>query len=895
MPEQLPLHEQYRRVKAAHADAILFFRLGDFYEMFNSDAIEASALLNLTLTKRQDAPMCGVPHHAAKTYIAKLLKAGRKVAICEQLSPPGRGKGIIERGVVEVLTPGAVVDDDYLVSGENNYIAALGLFGQAVSFAWADASTGEFRAESLSIDDAEALRRELSRVGPRELLVRESSLGDPRISALLAEREGLVLDRYPDWTFSVEQGRAALARHFGVASMRGFGFDDDDPALAGAGAIVEYLRDSAKVDPRQLATLKGSDDAERVILDDSSRRNLELDRNLRDGGKAYTLLGVIDFTKTAMGARELRRRLLRPLRSSTEINARLDAVEALHRDQKSLERVRSSLATCRDLERLASRLATGKAGPRDLVSLRETVKTALKIDDALPAGRAPGLSVCSEPERRDRMTSLVGVLDAALLDEPAFSPADGDVMRAGWDAELDRQRALRADAHAVIEAYLEEEKAATGLAGLRIRYNRIIGYYLELSKASAGSAPPHFIRRQSLSNGERFSTERLAALESDIHGAAERIVELEKASFSGLCERVRPMSGELAGTAAELASLDCSASLAWAATARDYVRPEVDDSLELSIHGGRHPVVEAYLPTGEFVPNDLALDGAGVRFALITGPNMAGKSTYLRQNALIVILAQAGSFVPARSARVGAVDRVFCRVGAQDNLARGESTFLLEMHETAGILNNAGPRSLVVMDEVGRGTGTLDGLSIAWAVSEHVLDACESRALFATHYHELTALRHDRLVDLSMAVDEREGDVIFRKHVVPGPSAGSYGIHVAKLAGVPQAVVERAKGIRATLESGEARLGGIAWEKPDAPADHGTAVGTDIRFAEAGGRRRDDGVAGKRSVRLPDDGFLFSAEELALDELRGLDPDSMTPLEALNRLSALKKALSKKS
>ncbi|MDX9897950.1 MAG: DNA mismatch repair protein MutS [Spirochaetia bacterium] len=868
MAEQLPLLEQYDRIKALHRDEILFFRLGDFYEMFYGDAIEASALLSLTLTHRQNAPMCGVPHHAARGYIARLLRAGRKVAVCEQLTAPGKGKGIIERGVVEVITPGSVVDDDYLESGANNYILAFGVFNESLSLAWADASTGEFQAESFPRDDLGRLRRQIYRLSPREALVRESVLDDDAIARILSEYPGIVLNRYPDWTFSLEQGRSVLLKHFGTKSLKGFGFDDNDPALAAAGMVLEYLHDSAQAPMSQFRSLRGSEDENYVSIDESSQKNLEIVRNLRDGSLAFSLLGVVDYTRTAMGARAIRDRLQRPLRSVSRIDERLDAVDALYRDQRSLERLRSALGSCRDLERLASRLAMDRAKPKDLIALRDTLKAALTLGVAMPSNAPPSLSLLSDDDRRARAASLVETVSKAIDDDPAPSPSDGPVIKAGWNVELDELRALRADAHGVLETYLQEEREATGLSGLRVKYNKILGYYLELSKGVAHGAPEHFIRRQTVANAERYSTERLSELESEIHGAAERIVELERTLFLELRSSLRPYASELFDAAQELAGIDCAASFAWAATVHGYTRPLVDESLALSIAGGRHPVVEAYLSAGEFVPNDLELDADGTGFALITGPNMAGKSTYLRQNALITLLAQAGSFVPARSARIGLVDRIFCRVGAQDNLARGESTFLLEMHETASILNNAGPRSLVIMDEVGRGTGTLDGLSLAWAISEHVLDSCLSRTLFATHYHELTAIRHERLVDLSMAVEEREGEVVFLKRVAKGPATGSYGIHVARLAGVPLSVVARANDIKNALEADELRT--MTTSSEEGPLVNGT-------------------------VRQAEPGSLFSVEELVLEELRAIDTDRMTPMEALSRLAAVKKALAPKN
>lgn len=860
MAEQIPLLEQYERIKAGHRDEILFFRLGDFYEMFYRDAVEASALLNLTLTHRQEAPMCGIPHHAARGYIARLLKAGRKIAICEQLAAPGKGKGIIERGVVEVITPGSAVDEEFLDSGSNNYLVALGLFNQTISLAWVDASTGEFRACSFPVREQDRLGRELYRLAPRELLVRESSLENECISNLLGGYGRMVVNRYPDWSFSVEQGRSVLLAHFGTRTLKGFGFDDDDPAIASAGALMDYLANSSKLRPDHIRSLGGVDDDEYVTIDEASQKNLEIDRNLRDGGRSYTLLEVLDYTKTAMGTRALRRRLLRPLRSPEAIRERLDAVDELYRDQRHLERIRSGLESCLDLERLAARLSMDKAHARDLLSIRNTLAAALSLDSGGKKAGAPALLPLRNPAVLAEIKTLVDVLSKALPDEPSVLINEGNIIRDGWDAELDGLRVLKRDARAVLEAYLEEERGATGLSGIRVKYNKIIGYYLELSKNAAANAPAHFIRRQSLSNGERYSTDRLADIEARINGAAERIVELEKELFLALRVNVKEKSVLLLQLGGAIADLDCSASLAWAATIRAYVRPVVDSTLGLSIRGGRHPVVEANLRSGEFVPNDVQLDGAGVSFALITGPNMAGKSTYLRQTALIAIMAQAGSFVPASQAVIGAVDKVFCRVGAQDNLARGESTFLLEMHETASILNNAGPRSLVIMDEVGRGTSTLDGLSIAWAVSEYILDAIACRSLFATHFHELTSMRHARLTDLSMAVEERAGEVVFQKRVVQGPAKGSYGIHVAKLAGIPSVVVDRARLIKDSLEAGEQSM-------PENLAH----------------------VPPKLSRK--EEGQLFSSEDIVLDELRSMNLEAMTPLDAINRLAAMQSAV----
>ncbi len=868
MSEQIPLLAQHERIKAEYTDAILFFRLGDFYEMFNGDALEASAILNLTLTHRQQAPMCGVPWHASRSYIGRLLKAGKKVAICEQLNPAGRGKGIIERGVIEVISPGTVLDEDYLDSSTDNYLLSLGVFQKQgidlIAMSWISPSTGEFRATSFPAQDRDLLRRELGRLSPRELLVRQSSLENAIVASVLSEHPLVMLNRSPDWVFNLEQGRRSLLAHFNTLGMSGFGFSEDDPALAAAGALIDYLRESYKTGISHISSLRAAEDGEFVSIDDSSQRNLEIVRNLRDGSKSYSLLDTVDFTKTAMGARALRRRLLQPLRSLAAIDARLDSVETLYREQRVLERVRGILGSCLDIERLVSRLSMDKASPRDILAIRDTLVHANAVDALFSENPAlfSALVLFRNPEDREASALLSAYIQSSILDEPAMSSADGPVIRDGFDPALDKLRTLKDSAQLVLEAYLEEERRDTGLQNLKIKYNKIIGYHIELSKLAAKDAPAHFIRRQSVLNAERFTTVRLGELEGDILGAADRIVSLEKELFAGIRLEVKKYIPMLSSLAASVSDLDCAASSAYCASFRSYARPVMDESLRLDIRAGRHAVVEAHLGKSQFIPNDVALEGSGKSFALLTGPNMAGKSTYLRQNAIIVLLAQAGLFVPAESARIGICDKIFCRVGAQDNLARGESTFLLEMHETASILNNATEASLVIMDEVGRGTGTQDGLSIAWAVSEYMLDTLSCRTLFATHYHELTELRHEKLFDISMAVEERSGDVVFLKRVVEGPAAGSYGIHVAGLAGIPQSVIARAESLRAMFavrEKKEAGSGEFFIPRPE--------------------------------ERAPDPGFLFVKEDLVLDEIRNLAINSMTPLDALARLAALQKNL----
>ena len=883
MAERSAMMDQYRRIKARYRDAVLFFRLGDFYEMFFDDAIEVSALLDLTLTQRQGEPMCGIPYHAAKPYIARLLRLGKKVAVCEQLGEAGPGKGLVERDVVEVVTPGTTVEEDFLDQAANSYLMAVCHVEGRLCVAYLDLSTGEFRAHSrpFSLDSADAeppaaefLRSELYRLGPRELLVQQSLLDRPLVGQAVAEAEDCVVNRYPDWSFDAERSSLDMQRRFGLASLKGFGFDDSAPELAAAGTLLRYVDETAKASTPHLGPPLPYRADEFVGIDEGSRKNLELVRNLADSGRAFSLLSVLDSTRTAPGARLMRQWLLQPLHSRKGIEERLDAVDFLYRNQRLLASLRDVLGKTRDIERLASRVAMDKAHARDLLALRESIDACFRARKLLAAEGAPDLLVPAlDGAAAEACAAISQRIATALRDEPSILLSEGGLIRAGHSEELDRLQALKERSREILDAYVEEERAASGIGGLKVRYNKIIGYYLEVAKNKADSVPSHFIRRQSLLTGERFTTTRLSELESEINGATERIVELERELFLELRAAVRREVPTMLLLGRSAAVQDCLASFAWTATSRGYSRPRIVDPPVLRIVEGRHPVVEAHLGEGSFVPNGVELDSSAERgadiagaaapaFALITGPNMAGKSTYLRQNALIALMAHAGSFVPALDAEIGLIDKIFCRVGAQDNLARGESTFLVEMHETAFILNTASAASLVVMDEVGRGTSTLDGLAIAWAVAESLLDRIRCRSLFATHYHELTAIEHPRLGSFSMAVLEEEGEVVFLKHIEPGPAKGSYGLHVARLAGVPDAVLRRAAEIQSELARAERNL----------PAAAGRPV------------EREAGGGGRQAA-------LFSADELVLAELRSIDVDSMTPREALNRLAILQSHL----
>ena len=746
--------DQYRRIKREHQGEVLFFRLGDFYEMFAEDALEISALLNLTLTSRSGLPMCGIPYHAARSYIARLLKHGKKIAICEQLSDSAKGQKLMDRQVVEVITPGTTVDEDYLERGNSNYLAGLSALGGFLSFAYIDLSTGGFYATSFPFaDSAERLRQELERLQVREMLIQESLLEENAgIANAISDRPALVLNRWADWLFDKDRSRKRLQRQFGLSSLRSFGLEDDSPELLSAGALLDYLDDTAKSLLPHIRSISLYKDSEFVGIDESSQRNLELVRNLRDGDVHFSLLEVMDETRCSMGKRLLRRRLLHPLRDIDKIRLRLDMVETLYRNQGNLSVLRELLGKTPDLERLSSRLAMDKAHGKDMLAIKNALvscKTLKELRDALSlcceadTDTAPDLLSGNTPpggEEFNRLMELKDLLERSICDDPSILLTEGNLIREGYNPDLDQLRRLRDSGRQLLEAYLEEEKLATGISSLKIRYNRLIGYFFEVTKVHAGKVPGHFIRRQGVVGGERFSTERLAGLESDINGASDTIVELERKLFLEIRDKAKLHIGELAMEACRIAEMDVAQSLARAASVRAWVRPMVDDSNSLEIYEGRHPVVEAHLGRGEYIPNDIILgsDAGGKKdpfFAMITGPNMAGKSTYLRSAALITLMAQMGSFIPAREGRIGLCDRIYCRVGASDNLARGESTFLVEMNETAYILNTATERSLVIMDEVGRGTGTNDGLSIAWAVCEELLDRVRCRTFFATHYH----------------------------------------------------------------------------------------------------------------------------------------------------------------
>ena len=861
-----PMMEQYERIKSRHRDAILLFRLGDFYEMFGQDARDGARLLGLTLTRRQSTPMCGVPHHAARSYIHRLLRQGRKVAVCEQTSAPD-GKALTTREVVEVLSPGAVFDLDYLDPRASNFIAAMCLQDGSLSWAWCDVSTGELTvAAGPAGDDPDAIiRRELARLAPRELLIQESLLERSTTLARCAgPDDDTVVNRIPDWGFSREQSVRRLTEHFGVRSLRGFGLEDDDDALTPVSALLEYLEDNARHVLGHISRLARHHDDGAVILDDATIRNLELVNNMHDRGTGYTLIDVLDECVSAMGSRLLRRWLLSPSRSLDDIQDRLGRVGELYHDQTTLQALRGRLAAVYDLERLVGRLGVEKAHPKDLVAIAATVRAAEDVAHLVPRWYAPdgddhGPTLTGNADHHRRLREIADLISDTLDDEPAVALNEGGIIRRGHDEELDRLRGLRDHSRQVLDAYLDEQRAATGIGSLKIKYNRVLGHFFEVPAAQASKLPEEFIRRQSLANAERFTTTRLGELEDQINSAGEQAVERERTLFLELRSTVATGIPLLSRLAARVAEVDALAGLAHAATRNGWRRPSVVEEPVLTIRGGRHPVVERHLPPGEFVENDVELRHDGVRFALITGPNMAGKSTVLRQTALITLMAHLGSFVPAEEAIVGRTDRVFCRVGASDNIARGESTFLVEMNETSNILRNATDESLIIMDEVGRGTSTHDGLAIAWAVTEHLLNTTGGRTLFATHYHELATLTHPAFRSLGMAVEHSGERIVFLKKLRAGAGDRSYGVDVARMAGLPDDVIARARTILADLE---------AHRPLPEPTSAAAAPGMD---AEPHAETEETAPAGE----------LFPPEDFVRAEIATVDPDGLSPRDAL--------------
>jgi len=863
---QTPMMQQYKRIKAEHQDAILLFRMGDFYEMFFDDAVTASRVLGLTLTARSKEkggkiPLAGVPHHAVDGYIKKLILAGYRVAVCDQLEDPKQAKGIVDRGVTRVITAGTLTDDLLPDQRASNYLAAICPRSKECGIAWVDLSTGRFFAQEVPPD---RLTDELGRIGPAECLYPEGLTA--RNARLVRELEQMTTGAArQEWIFDRRNALKALYKHFGVTSLDGFGCGDLNSGACAAGAVIEYLNETQRTSLGHIDRIERFADERHLLIDRATKRSLELVETMRTRERRGSLLWVLDKTATTMGARLLYEWVMSPLRSPAEIARRQDGVAEFVDDPDLRDDVRAVLERMYDVERIAAKISTGRANARDLAALRQSVQML------------PGLKALVEPRGAHILRQLAGQLDPlddvagliarAIVDEPPATIREGGMIRRGYNPELDELRTIQRDARTWMAKYQAEEIKRTRIDSLKVGFNQVFGYYIEVTHTHADKIPDNYVRKQTLKNAERYITPELKEYETKVLTSGERADQLEYDLFVEARETVAAETHRVLAVARAAAELDVLSGLGYVAAENRYCRPVVDDSRRLLIKDGRHPVLEQTLEGEPFVPNDSMLDGEEQTMAIITGPNMAGKSTYIRQVALIALMAQMGGFVPAKSAEIGVCDRIFARVGASDEISRAQSTFMVEMNETANILNNATDRSLIVLDEVGRGTSTYDGVSIAWAVSEYIHEKVGARTLFATHYHELTALESvlPKSRNYNVAVREWEDEVIFLRKIIEGGTDKSYGVHVAKLAGVPRSIVERAKKILAQLEASDL-------DEQDRS-----------RLAPV-----------KVKAKKPSDMQLTlfrSPHEATIDALRKLNTETMSPLEALMKLQSLKEEI----
>jgi DNA mismatch repair protein MutS len=852
-----PMMQQYREAKDRHPGLLLLFRMGDFYELFFEDAEVAARLLGLTLTSRdKGVPMAGFPHHQLEAYLQKLLHCGHRVAVCDQVEDPALAKGLVRREVTRIVTPGTITEEDLLDPRQANHLAAMGpLSGRGpVGLAWVELSTGLFQAADVA---RERLADELARIRPSELLVSEETTASADAAAILQQARdmipGLFVTARPDWNFERETTRATLFHHFRVSTLAGFGFDDDQACLTAAGALLIYLEETHKANLGHIGRLRPYTARRFLFLDEVTRRSLELTRTLRDNAVGGSLLSVIDRTVTPMGARLLQDWLLAPLADRQAITARHDAIGEWMEDHAARVEVRAALGDARDLQRLTTRVSTGRASPRDLAAVARTLALLPRVKAVAAACQAAHLRDLDS--RLELCPDLRELLERALIDSPPISPREGGIMRRGYDAELDRLHHITTSGKDWITNFQAQEITRTGIPSLKVGYNQVFGYYIEITHTHNQRIPSDYQRKQTLKNAERYITPELKQHEEEVLSAQEKIHKREYELFVQVRDSVAAETSRLMQTAEVLATLDVLAALAEVAAERNYTRPELSEERILDIRDGRHPVLDQVLPPGTFVPNDVRLSPEAGMFLLVTGPNMGGKSVYLRQTALITILAQMGSFVPARAATIGLVDRVFTRVGASDELMRAQSTFMVEMTEAANILNNATPKGLVILDEIGRGTSTYDGVSLAWAITEYLHDRIGCRALFATHYHELAELaeRLSQLRTCNVLVHEGAEGIILLHKVAPGSTDKSYGIHVAERAGVPAEVVERAREVLAELERHHV-------EAPDHPG------------------------AKLRKPKLVQASLFANVNDPILEELRELDLSRTSPAELLARV-----------
>ena len=859
-----PMIRQYLSIKEKYKDALLFYRMGDFYEMFFEDAKVASRELEITLTSRNKKeespiPMCGVPFRAVQGYIARLIENGFKVAICDQVEDPNTAKGLVKREVVRVITPGMIVENEFLDEKSNNYVLAIGKNHEHLGISYMDISTGTFRvAESIDVQGALS---ETLRIGPSEILLAESSRSDPFFKPIVAALDDITITFIEDRAFDLKRGRQRLIEQFQTVSLEGFGCEHLTAGISAAGALVFYVRETQKRAIEHFSAIEPYSLDNYLWIDDLTCRNLELLQNIRSGSKKGTLLGVLDRTVTAMGGRLFRQWLRYPLLETQAIGLRQAAVTEALDGLPTRRTIRTHLNSVHDLERLSSKISMGHGNARDLLALRRSIE---KLPDIMTALEALTATLYSFTGDLDSLYRLAGLIADAIREDAPPTINEGGLIKTGYLPELDELIAISRDGKGWLARLEVQEKEATGINSLKVRYNKVFGYYIEVSKIHSEKIPPHYIRKQTLVNAERYITDELKSFESKVLSAEDQRAALEYRLFNDIREQVVRHNGALQAAARFIARVDCLMNLAEVAELNGYRRPEINREGRIIIEEGRHPVVEKMITGERYVPNSIRMDNDENQVLIITGPNMAGKSTVLRQVAILTVMAQMGGFVPAEKASLSVVDRIFTRVGALDNLSQGQSTFMVEMEETANILNNATGDSLVVMDEIGRGTSTFDGLSIAWAVAEHLHNLREKgvKTLFATHYHELTdlALTLPRVKNFNIAVKEWNDEIIFLRKLVSGGTNRSYGIQVARLAGIPPGVIKRAKKILSTIEKGEHGPSGfpVLAGQPAQPAP------------------------GHRQLSL------FSNPERALiDRLQKIDISRMTPIDALNCLNEL--------
>ncbi len=854
--------EQYRRIKRENRDAILFFRMGDFYEMFYDDARIAARVLGIALTSRQKGPnavpMAGMPHHSVQGYIRKMIKAGYRVAICDQLQDPAEAQGIVERGVTRIITPGTIIEEDLLEEKSSNYLAAICPGRDVAGLAWVEASTGEFVAEDVPLEE---LADELARISPAECILPESVAGadNSHFNALAREHGGSV-SPHREWVFDRQTAYRILLKHFKTASLEGFGCEEIDGGISAAGALIDYLNETQRTSLAHISSLKPHVRGKYCVLDRTTRRCLELVQSQREASREGTLLWIMDRTMTPMGGRLLASCLTLPLRDVKDIERRQDGVEFFFKDTTRRRKLRKILREIPDMERLAAKVGSRRCNARDLLGLGHALALLPDARKSLEDADVPIVA-----EARDNVADsgqVAGIINSAIAHDAPHTLQDGGLIREGHNGELDELRTIRRSGKEWIASFQATEIKRTGIPSLKVGFNQVFGYYIEVTRTHDEKVPPDYIRKQTLKNAERYITPELKEYETRVLNAEERAKQLEYELFVKVRDRVAEHVEQIRRSAAAVATIDMLLSLGQLASENNYVRPRVVDDLFIDIREGRHPVLEKTLTEESFVPNDLFMDGDEKMIAVITGPNMAGKSTYIRQAALLVLMAQVGSFVPAKRATIGVADRIFTRVGAADDIARGRSTFMVEMSESANILNNATRKSLIVLDEVGRGTSTFDGVSIAWAVTEYIHNHLKARTLFATHYHELTelALILPGVKNYNIAVKEWKDEVIFLRKVIEGGTDKSYGIHVARLAGVPKSIIERAKVILMNLEAETLDIDG----KP--------------RFARPRTPRPGE-------IQLS----LFSPRpHPVVEKLKKIDIHNLTPVEALNLLNLLR-------